>query len=253
MKLALLFLLCFAGVSYQQRASPRFYPRSYYQPLLNVYSNQYANKEFKISHSSFIRCMELSHDETFFIIGGDYEKKENVLKLSMGDLFGSTQTELNNPTVIHSDQYNTGERGHLILCLAISPDDRRIFSSGCSTRVLVHDIQRYVGFVGHTFIIYIIWALLKILFFFVEAKCCIPLPRIATILVESQFSQAATKETYSLLEVTTTTTSAFSIFALAQRVFILFNPLSIIFQLQCCNKIIYSTISSSCDRNSRKS
>ena len=127
------------------------------------------SKEFNISHSSFIRCMELSHDETFFITGGDYKKKENVLKLSIGDVFGSTQTEL-KPTVIHSDKYNTEERTHLILCLAISPDDRRIFSSGCSTRVLVHDIQRYVGFVGHKIIIYIIWALLKILFFFCRGQ-----------------------------------------------------------------------------------
>ena len=47
MKLALLFLLCLASVSYQQRVSPRFYPRSYYQPLLNLYSNQYANKEYQ--------------------------------------------------------------------------------------------------------------------------------------------------------------------------------------------------------------
>ncbi len=96
------------------------------------------SKEFKISHSTGMLCMELSHVETFFITGG----KENVLKLPMSDVFG-IQSEL-NPTLIHSTQYNTvDERNDLILCLAISPDDRRIFSSGCKKRVLVHDIQRY--------------------------------------------------------------------------------------------------------------
>ena len=99
------------------------------------------SKEFNISHSGLINCMELSHDRTFFITGVRYQNKENVLKLSMGYVFGTTQTEL-MPTVIH----NTVEC--FITCLAISPDDRRIFSGSWSENVLVCDIQRYVGFVG---------------------------------------------------------------------------------------------------------
>ena len=94
------------------------------------------SKEFMIPHPprlSYINCMELSHDETFFItVAHNY--KNNVLKLSIGDVFGTTQTEL-MPTVIH----NTMEG--FITCLAISPDDRRIFSGG-SKRVFIHDIQR---------------------------------------------------------------------------------------------------------------
>jgi hypothetical protein len=53
------------------------------------------------------------------------------------------QTKL-QPTVIHSAQYSTVEDNNVIVCLAISPDDGRVFSCGCSQRVLVHDIQRYV-------------------------------------------------------------------------------------------------------------
>ena len=107
------------------------------------------SKEFRISHQSDDLCrMELSDDETFFVIGGRYEGQKNVLKLSMlGDIFGTTRTEL-NPTVIHFSQYITEEQGinNCILSLAISPDDRRIISSGISGssgKILVHDIQRY--------------------------------------------------------------------------------------------------------------
>ena len=96
------------------------------------------SKEFKILHSSYINCMKLSHDETFFITGGHYEFKENVLKLSMGDVMG-IKSELKS-TVIHLAQNKNGY--NLILCLAISPDDHRIFSSDLSQRILVHDIQR---------------------------------------------------------------------------------------------------------------
>ena len=49
------------------------------------------SKEFNISDSSAIYCMELSHDETFFITGGSHKNEENVLKLSMGDIFGTTK------------------------------------------------------------------------------------------------------------------------------------------------------------------
>ena len=97
------------------------------------------SKESNISHSTGIHCMELSHDETFFVTGGYYENKENVLKLSMRDVFG-IQTEL-KPNVIHNVQYSTGT--NFVLCLAISPDDRRIISGSFSGKVLVHDIQRY--------------------------------------------------------------------------------------------------------------
>ena len=96
------------------------------------------SKELKILHSTQTFCMELSNDETFFVTGGNYHGKENILKLSMGDIFGTTKTEL-NPTVIHSAHYNNLDK---IVGLAISPDDLRVFSGGLSQRVLVHDIER---------------------------------------------------------------------------------------------------------------
>ena len=86
--------------------------------------------------------MELSHDETFFVTGGSHENKENILKLSMPDVFGTTKTEL-KPIVIHCNQNSTVEGCNFIKCLAISPDDRRIISGGFGGKVLVHDIQRY--------------------------------------------------------------------------------------------------------------
>ena len=108
------------------------------------------SKEFKILHSTDILCMELSHDETFFVTGGSHENKDNVLKLSMGDIF-RIQTELKPTDVIHNAHCNTVEERGLILCLAISPDDHRIISSCFSGNVLVHDIQRYFT----TFIIFL--------------------------------------------------------------------------------------------------
>ena len=98
------------------------------------------SKVFKISHSTDITCMELSHDETFFITGGYYDGKDNVLKLSMGDVMG-IKSEL-KPTVIHY-AHNEQNGFNSILCLAISPDDHRIFSSCFSRKILVHDIERY--------------------------------------------------------------------------------------------------------------
>ena len=41
MKLAVIFLLCCVSMSYQQRGF-RFYPRSYYNPRFDYFSNQYA-------------------------------------------------------------------------------------------------------------------------------------------------------------------------------------------------------------------
>ena len=101
------------------------------------------SKEFNISHSTGILCMELSHNETFFITGGSHEKKENVLKLSMRDIFGTTKTELKPTDVIHYTQYNALGRFNSIDCLALSPDNGRVFSSTKGESVLVHDIQRY--------------------------------------------------------------------------------------------------------------
>ena len=73
------------------------------------------SKEFKILHSTETFFMELSHDETFFITGGHYKQKENVLKLSMADVFGTTKTEL-KPIVIHCNQNSTVEGCDFIKC-----------------------------------------------------------------------------------------------------------------------------------------
>ena len=67
-------------------------------------------------------------DESFFITGGRYQDiNENVLKHSMGGLF-EIQTEL-KPMVVHNESYyNIGEDHTVIMCVAISPDDRRLSS-----------------------------------------------------------------------------------------------------------------------------
>ena len=84
------------------------------------------SKEFNIPHSSGVKCMELSHDETFFFTGGEHENKPTVLKLSMGDVF-RIQTEL-KPSVIMKNTQSSNEEDYSnwIFGLAISPDDRRI-------------------------------------------------------------------------------------------------------------------------------
>ena len=64
----------------------------------------------------------------------------------MGDIFGTTKTELKPTDVIHYTQYNTLKRFNSIDCLALSPDDGRVFSSTKGETVLVHDIQRYFLF-----------------------------------------------------------------------------------------------------------
>lgn len=99
-------------------------------------------KQFEISQSCEYFSMALSNDETFFITGGDYANKVNVLKLSMGDVFG-TGKKL-EPTVIFNARHNNeSEDGEdATMCVAISPDDRRIFSSGTTNRIFIHDIQR---------------------------------------------------------------------------------------------------------------
>ena len=116
-------------------------------------------KKFNISPSDEIFCIELSNAETVFITGGYYEEKEIVLKLSMRDVFG-IQSEL-KPTVIHY-AHNEQNGFNSILCLAISPDDHRIFSSCFSRKILVHDIERYCT----TLIIAFSWPMPHILILF---------------------------------------------------------------------------------------
>ena len=101
-------------------------------------------KEFENKHSDMTNCMQLSHDESFFVTGGRYQDiNENVLKHSMGGLLFGIQTEL-KPMVIHNESYfYIGEDHAVIMCVTISPDDRRIFSCGLRDRILIHDIQRY--------------------------------------------------------------------------------------------------------------
>jgi len=46
------------------------------------------SKKFNISHSSEeILCMELSHDENFFVIGGHHHNNESVLKLAPCEMY----------------------------------------------------------------------------------------------------------------------------------------------------------------------
>jgi len=91
-----------------------------------------------------VKCMKLSHDETFFITGGKHENKPTVVKLSMGDVFG-IQTEL-KPSVIVKNPQSSNDYSNWSLCLAISPDDRRIFSGGWSPKVFINDAERSVFF-----------------------------------------------------------------------------------------------------------
>ena len=132
---------------------PKFhYSREYADRMKPLNDEHFANrrfkigplhsKEFKIPHSTGVNRMKLSHDEAFFITGAQQENKPTVLKLSMGDVFG-IQTEL-KPTVIMKNTQSSNEEDHVsyISCLAISPDDRRIFNGNSSPKVFIHDIQR---------------------------------------------------------------------------------------------------------------
>ena len=102
------------------------------------------SKKFQVSHSSCIRAMAMSNDESFIVVGGRYQGKENVVTCKTGDAFG-IQSELKS-TVVHFELFYE-ETYNIITCVAISPDNCRIFSGGYSERVLIHDIQRYKKYI----------------------------------------------------------------------------------------------------------
>ena len=105
---------------------------------------QLQSKNFEVHNSGIFANLALSNDDSFVVTGGRYEGKESVLKLSIKQLFG-IQSEL-MPTVVHSEAqiYNVDDsKDNDVRCVAISPDDHRMFSCSWSQRVFVHDIQRY--------------------------------------------------------------------------------------------------------------
>jgi len=101
------------------------------------------SKELKPTHSAIFANLALSNDESFVVTGGLYQWEASVLKLSIGELFG-IQNKV-RPTVVHSAvPYNEDDdEKNYVRCVAISPDDRRIFSGSWDQRVCVHDIQRF--------------------------------------------------------------------------------------------------------------
>lgn len=102
------------------------------------------SKNFVVHGSGIYANLALSNDESFVVTGGYYQGNEIVLKLSIKQLFG-IQSEL-MPTVLYSEAqtYNVNDNeDNDLRCVAISPDDRRMFSSSWSQRVFVHDIQTY--------------------------------------------------------------------------------------------------------------
>ena len=102
------------------------------------------SKNFVVHRSGIFANLALSNDESFVVTGGYYQGNESILKLSIKQLFG-IQSEL-MPTVVHSEAqiYNVDDsKDNDVRCVAISPDDHRMFSCSWSQRVFVHDIQRY--------------------------------------------------------------------------------------------------------------
>jgi WD40 repeat protein len=122
--------------------------------LNNCFGTGLYSKIVKGQYSLTIQSLELSKDETFFITGGDHERKECVLMWSMDNVFTRVdQTEL-KPTVILNARYDTDDSENCVLCVAISPDDCRVLSGGWSKRVLIYDIQRYTYQLNYSFISY---------------------------------------------------------------------------------------------------
>ena len=98
------------------------------------------SKKFQVSHSGNISAMALSNDESFIVVGGAHQGKENVVTWKTSDACG-IQSELKS-TVVHCECSDLCQM-KAIWCVAISPDNGRIFSGGFSKRVLIHDVQRY--------------------------------------------------------------------------------------------------------------
>ena len=67
-------------------------------------------KILQLSHSTSIWAIELSKDESFLVIGGAHQEKENVVTWKIGDAFGDLKS-----TVVHSDRYYD-ESANLISC-----------------------------------------------------------------------------------------------------------------------------------------
>ena len=80
-------------------------------------------------HFGAIYSMEFSDDGTFLVSGGD-DKTVLVWSLDQG---GWISTEMKAK---HENE---------VMCLAISPDNRRIFSGGYDKKVLVHDTNTFVA------------------------------------------------------------------------------------------------------------
>ena len=98
------------------------------------------SKKFQVSHSDYMNAMVLSNDESFIVVGGRYQGNENVVTWKTSDAFG-IQSELKS-TVVHFGCSDLCQM-KAIWCVAISPDNGRIFSGGFSKRVLIHDVQRF--------------------------------------------------------------------------------------------------------------
>ena len=133
---------------------PKFHnSRDYADRNKPLFDKRFANNWFKKgplqSKNFVVHCSEifanlaLSNDESFVVTGGLYQWEASVLKLSIGELFG-IQNKV-RPTVVHSAvPYNEDDdEKNYVRCVAISPDDRRIFSGSWDQRVFVHDIQRF--------------------------------------------------------------------------------------------------------------
>ena len=104
------------------------------------------SKELKVHHSDIFANLALSNDQSFVVTGGCYQSKESVLKWPMWEAFG-IQSEL-KPTVVYREAQTYNADGdddnedNDVRSVAISRNDRRIFSSNWNQRVFVHDVER---------------------------------------------------------------------------------------------------------------
>ena len=81
-----------------------------------------------VAHYDAVDAIDFSDDGMFFISGG---QDRRVLLWKLSDVFGNKKKP--DPTVMVTNHVNS------LFCLAMGPDNDRIFSGGAERSVYVHD------------------------------------------------------------------------------------------------------------------
>ena len=87
-----------------------------------------------LAHYDAVDAIEFSDDGMFFVSGG---QDRRVLLWKIDDVFGSRKKP--EPIVMNLEHENS------LFCLALSPDNDRIFSGGKERNVYIHDPITYVN------------------------------------------------------------------------------------------------------------